>query len=274
LLNQASQQLATSSESPRLDAELLLAYTLDKPRGYLYANPELNLSTQQINNFLKLLNRRLTQEPIAYILGYKEFYSIDLRVNKNVLIPRPETELLVELVLAKLESQAKIKLADLGTGSGAIALAIAYKRPNWQIFATDKSTKALAVAKNNARRLSIQNIKFLQGNWCHALPFRNLNAIVSNPPYICKHDSHLQKITKFEPTLALAAGEAGLQHIKTIIKQAKKFLITKGLLILEHGFDQGNKVRQLMDDQKYTNIETHQDLAGYERVTIGYWNPF
>ncbi len=269
MLNQAAQQLVPSSDSSRLDAELLLAYTLHKPRSYLYAHPEQNLSTEQIKNFSKLLKRRLTYEPIAYILGHKEFYSLDLQVNKNVLIPRPETELLVELVLAKFGSQAKINLADLGTGSGAIALTIANERPNWQIFATDKSAKALTVAKNNARQLGIQNIKFLQGNWCYALPISNLNVIVSNPPYICKHDSNLQKITKFEPTLALAADNGGLQHIKTIIKQAKNFLITKGLLILEHGFNQGNKVRQLMEDQKYTNIETHQDLAGNERVTIG-----
>lgn len=269
MLNQAAQQLATSFDSSRLDAELLLAYTLHKPRSYLYVHPEQNLSTEQIENFSKLLKRRLRYEPIAYILGHKEFYSLDLQVNKNVLIPRPETELLVELVLAKLGSQVEIKFADLGTGSGAIALAIANKHPDWQIFATDKSAKALTVAKNNAQRLGIQNIKFLRGNWCQALPIRNLNVIVSNPPYICKHDSHLQKITKFEPTLALAAGDAGLQHIKTIIKQAKSFLTTKGLLILEHGFDQGNKVRQLMEDQKYANIEIHQDLAGNERITIG-----
>lgn len=269
MLNQAAQQLIISSDSSRLDAELLLAYTLHKSRSYLYAHPEQNLPIQQVKNFLKLLKRRLAHEPIAYILGHKEFYSLDLQVNKNVLIPRPDTELLVELVLAKLGSQVEIKLADLGTGSGAIALAIANKCPNWQIFAADKSAKALTVAKNNAQRLGIQNIKFLQGNWCQALLIRNLNVIVSNPPYICKHDLSLQKITKFEPALALAADDAGLQHIKIIIKQAKSFLTIGGLLILEHGFDQGNKVRQLMEDQKYTKIETHQDLAGNKRVTIG-----
>jgi release factor glutamine methyltransferase len=235
----------------------------------LYAHCEQNLSTQQVKHFSKLLKRRLAYEPITYILGHKEFYSIDLQVNKNVLIPRPETELLVELVLAKFRSQAKINLADLGTGSGAIALAIANERPHWQIFATDKSAKALTVAKNNAQRLGIQNIKFHKGNWCHALPTHNLNVIVSNPPYICKYDPCLQKITQFEPALALTTNDAGLQHIKTIIKQAKSFLTTKGILILEHGFDHGNKIRQLMEDQKYTNIETHQDLSGNERATVG-----
>lgn len=268
MLNQATQQLTVSSDSSRLDAELLLAHILNKPRSYLYTHRKQNILTQQVKHFSKLLKRRLAHEPMAYILGHKEFYSIDLQVNKHVLIPRPETELLVELVLAKFRPQAKINLADLGTGSGAIALAIANECPNWQIFATDKSTKALDVAKNNAQHLGIQNIKFHKGNWCYALPVRNLDVIVSNPPYICKHDPCLQKITKFEPALALATNDTGLLHIKTIIKQAKSFLTTQGFLILEHGFDQGNKVRQLLKDYKYTNIKTYQDLAGHERATV------
>jgi release factor glutamine methyltransferase len=246
-----------------LDTELLLAHVLNKPRSYLYAHPETKLSTQQQQKFTKLLNRRKNGEPIAYILGHKEFYSLDLKINKHVLIPRPETELLVDLILDKFSAISNINLVDFGTGSGAIALAIAKHRPNWQIIATDKSRNALKVAQNNAQNLNIKNIKFFQGDWCQNI--NNMDIIVSNPPYIAKRD--LQ--STFEPKMALSAGQDGLQHIKTIIKQAKNILKSNGLLFLEHGFDQAQQIQTLMLKRGYTNITTHQDLANHDRVTMG-----
>lgn len=246
-----------------LDTELLLAHVLNKPRSYLYSHPETKLSAQQQQIFTKLLTRRKNGEPIAYILGHKEFYSLDLAVNQHVLIPRPETELLVDLILNKFPATTNINLTDLGTGSGAIAIAIAKHRPNWQILAIDKSCKALKVAQNNAQNLNIKNIKFLPGDWCQNI--NHMDIIVSNPPYIAESD--LQPA--FEPKMALAAGQDGLQHIKIIIKQAKNILKPNGSLFLEHSFDQSKQIQDLMAKHKYTNITTHQDLAGHDRVCCG-----
>jgi len=257
----------------RLDTELLLAHVLNKPRSYLYAHPETKLSAKQQKKFTELLTRRKNGEPIAYILGHKEFYSLILAVNQHVLIPRPETELLVDLILNKFPATTNINLADLGTGSGAIAIAIAKHRPNWQIFAIDKSRNALKVAKNNAQNLNIKNIQFLHEDWCcrgdrQVALNRQVtrpNIIVSNPPYIAERD--LQP--SFEPNMALAGGIDGLRHIKTIIKQAKNTLKPNGLLFLEHSFDQAKQIQNLMAKHKYTKITTHKDLADHDRVTVG-----
>jgi release factor glutamine methyltransferase len=253
-----------------LDTELLLAHVLNKPRSYLYAHPETKLSTQQQQKFTKLLNRRKNGEPMAYILGHKEFYSLDLKINKHVLIPRPETELLVDLILDKFSATSNINLVDFGTGSGAIALAIAKHRPNWQILAIDKSRNALKVAQNNAQNLNIKNIQFIQHDWCRwadraTARVAPTDIIVSNPPYITGSDLH----PPFEPKIALAGGKDGLKHIKTIIKQAKNILKPNGLLFLEHGFDQAQQIQTLMKKHGYTKITTHQDLANHDRVTMG-----
>ncbi len=268
-LHYLSQQLQDQS-TPTLEAEILIAHALAVPRSYLYSHPEYVLKENERNLLHNLLNRRLMGEPIAYILGEKEFWSLPLMVNQHTLIPRPETELLVELTLAKLPKQASIKVADLGTGSGAIALALAQARPHWQIVATDQSLAALQVAQANAQRLHLSNVRFNQGDWCSALGADRFAAIVSNPPYIPRDDPHLDKgDLRFEPKTALAAGEDGLAAFRKIIPQAKHHLTSAGWLLLEHGFDQGSAVRDLMQQAGYQKIQTHEDLTHIGRVTIG-----
>lgn len=257
----------------RLDYEMILAYIMRVERSYLHAHPEYILSNDEYDQFQELLNRLLQGEPIAYITHQREFWSLDLRVTKDTLIPRPETELIVESVLA-LGDLNNAKLADLGTGSGAIALAIAHEKPDWTIHATDISKPALEVAKSNAERLNINNIHFKQGNWLAALPETLFDVIVSNPPYIAEGDLDLQQsVFDFEPKNALIAADNGLKDLADIIQQAVSHLKSGGYLILEHGFKQGEAVRRLFSKMGYSEIETKRDLSQLERVTIGrYFN--
>jgi len=271
ILHQASLFLARL-ENPRLDAEILLAHALKKPRSYLFAWPEYELTPEQVHPFQALLARRLEGESIAHILGEKEFWSLTLEVTPETLIPRPDTELLVELALQKLPETAPQIVADLGTGSGAIALAIAKERPHWQIIATDNYPATLAVAKRNAHQLMLPNIRFYLGDWCEALPPGKLNAVISNPPYIAVGDPHLASPDLlFEPQQALVSGEEGLYDLEQIINQAVKHLAEDGWLLLEHGFDQALAVQQRMQETGYENISTHCDLSAHPRVTMGQW---
>jgi release factor glutamine methyltransferase len=256
-----------NSTSPRLDVELLLAFTLNKPRSFLYSHPKYDLPPEQQKEFDRLYKRRLGGEPIAYIIGKKEFWSLELLVNKNVLIPRPETETLVEFALNKLNSESAT-IADLGTGSGAIAIAIACERPKLNIIATDISKDALEIARHNAKQLQLKNIEFHHGDWCDALPDTKLDAIISNPPYISQDDPHLQKgDVRFEPKSALEAGD-GLSELQKIIPQAKEKLKDGGFLIIEHGHDQSKHVQDLLNQHGYQKITPHKDLAGIDRVVI------
>jgi len=271
-LGVARQQLNSVTDVPQLEAEVLLAFVLNKQRSYLHAWPEIILETAQQNHFFTLLNKRLEGEPIAYLVGHQEFWSLDLAVTPDVLIPRPETELLVELTL-NLVDQAVV--ADLGTGSGAIALALAHEKPNWIVHATDASSSALQIAKHNAERLHISNVTFHQGNWCEALPLIKFNVIVSNPPYIAEDDVHLKTgDLRFEPRSALVSPEQGLKDITEIIYQAKNYLISGGMVLLEHGSEQAADVARIFEIAGYTNVNTHQDLAGLDRVTIASWMRF
>jgi release factor glutamine methyltransferase len=271
-LDFAKQQLCAVTDVPQLEAEVLLAFVLNKSRSYLHAWPEKILEISQQNHFLELLNKRTQGEPIAYLTGQREFWSLNLRVTPDVLIPRPETELLVELVL-NLFDQATV--ADLGTGSGAIALSLAHERPSWIIHATDASLSALDVAKSNADRLNIKNVIFHQGNWCDPLPPIEFNVIVSNPPYIAEDDVHLTTgDLRFEPRSALVSLEQGLKDITEIIYQSKQYLISGGVLMLEHGSEQAANVARIFAIAGYTDINTHQDLAGLDRVTIASWVRF
>ncbi|WP_069469943.1 peptide chain release factor N(5)-glutamine methyltransferase [Candidatus Marithrix sp. Canyon 246] len=254
------------SDTPRLDAEVLLCHVLDVTRSYLYAWSDKIITDNQYNQFQQLLEHRIKNVPIAYIMGHKEFWSLDLQVSENTLIPRPETELLVELVLAHLESDSQAKVIDLGTGSGAIALAIAKERVNCNVIATDKSTTALAIAKQNARNLGLEQVKFLQSDWLNNLGIADV--IVSNPPYIAAADHNLNQ---HEPRTALVAGNDGLSDIRTIIAQAPKHLTDGGYLLLEHGYDQAAAVRQLL--KQFKSVKTYQDLAGLDRVTVGVPRP-
>lgn len=266
----AVHALTNQVSNPQLEAELLLARAMQVSRSYLYAYPEKTISSQQLELLQQMLKRRRDGEPMAYILEEKEFWSLNLRVTPDTLIPRPETELLVELVLQIVPKEIKQKVADLGTGSGAIALALGKERPQWQITATDQSAAALEIAQQNAQRLAIKNIDFYQGAWCSALPKKNYHALVSNPPYIPQADPHLsQGDLRFEPQSALVSGKDGLDAIRIITAQALQYLMPGGYLFLEHGFDQAAAVRQLLLQAGYQQIRSFRDLSGQERVSLG-----
>jgi len=262
----------SQSESSLLDAELLLAYLLGKSREFLITWPETVLSKSEQQSFLNLLEKRAQGHPIAHLVGTKAFWDFNLIVTPDVLIPRPETELLVDLILEHLDTK-KYLLADLGTGTGAIALALAKERPGCQIVATDISEAALNVAKLNAKNLNLDTIEFRQGVWAEALKggkdSEQYDAIISNPPYIDKADAHLGLgDVRFEPVQALVAEDQGLADLKQIAAQAQAKLKPGAILLLEHGYQQGQAVRQLLEQSEYNDIQTYKDLAGLERATM------
>ncbi len=266
----ATNQL--SSTTPRLDAELLLAMVLNVSRSYCYSHPDTELTIEQQLHFQDLIARRIRGEPIAYIIGRQAFWKHDFIVSQATLIPRPETELLVQLLLSELPTESELHIADLGTGTGVIALSLALERPHWRITATDFDDEALHIAKLNAQQLQVENIHFSQGSWCLALPQQNYHAIVANPPYIADSDPHLEwGDLRFEPRSALASGPDGLSAMREIITNAGDYLHNGGHLLLEHGFEQGEAVRELMQSCGFTRVQTERDLAGHERVTMGIW---
>ena len=268
LLAQATGMLGT--DAARLEAEILLAACLDKPRSHLYAWPEREVEPRQQERFAALISRRALGEPIAYLLGQREFWSLPLTVTPQTLIPRPETETLVALALDTMPEDTPLRIADLGTGTGAIALAIARERPHSEIIATDISPAALSVAKDNAARLGLDNVRFVCGSWCRALTVNAFDFILSNPPYVAESDPHLREgDLRFEPRKALAAGTEGLDELRHIIPGAHDRLRTDGWLIVEHGYDQGERVMQLMRTQGFREISDHADTAGLSRVTRG-----
>jgi release factor glutamine methyltransferase len=257
--------LAAHSQSPRLDAELLLAHVLGRPRSYLRAHGEHSLESDALHRYRLLLARRVQGEPIAYLTGEREFWSLSLTVNRDVLVPRPETELAVERCL-QLRSEATGIVADLGTGSGAIALALASERRGWQLIAIDRSHAALRLARSNALRLGIENIEFLQGEWLEPLQARRCDLIVSNPPYIAACDPALDAL-HFEPAMALSPGATGLEALHLIIAQAVSHLNPGGALVLEHGTTQAADVARALVAAGYVRVRCHADLAGHARVT-------
>lgn len=270
-LAQAQQQLTAVSSSPRLDAELLLAHVVQQPREYLHTWPEREITPAQDAAFNTLIDKRRNGWPIAYLLGHQAFWTLDLFVTPATLIPRPETELLVETVLQLGKQDQPQTIIDLGTGSGAIALAIAKERPHWQIHASDASTDALAVARNNAQHNYISNISFHHSNWLTALPIDlRADIIVSNPPYIANRDPHLdQGDLCYEPQMALVAGIDGLDAIRPILAHASSYLNPQGWLLLEHGYDQGQTVAQLFSLHGFSQIQQRTDLLGHIRITYG-----
>ncbi len=263
--------LLTSSDSARLDAELLLAHVLQQSREYLHTWPEQQLSPAQTEEFNTLIYKRRDGWPIAYLVGHQAFWTLDLLVTPATLIPRPETELLIETALSLFPDEQPRTVIDLGTGSGAIALAIAKERPHWHVHATDASIDALAVARENARRHQIHNVTFRQGSWYAALPAElRADLIVSNPPYICVNDPHLsQGDVRFEPVSALIAGTDGLDSIRDILIKAPQHLDAAGWVLLEHGYDQAETVHTLLVSHHFHQISQHTDLAGHTRVTQG-----
>jgi len=274
-LKLAVDKLASIPDSiPRLEAEILLASLLDKPRTYLTAWPEVQITPDQDQSFQAMLERRCAGEPMAYITGRREFWSLDFEVTPDTLIPRPETEALVEEALKYIPKDRPMHIADMGTGSGAIAAAIASERPLCDIIATDFSHNTIQVAQRNFRRLGLNNIHTSMGEWCHALPSETkFDMIVSNPPYIAEGDGHLAHDgLPWEPQRALRSGDDGLDDINKIIKDTPGHIAPSGWLFLEHGFDQGERVRSLLKDFGFSSIQTSQDLSGHDRVTVGQIN--
>jgi len=264
----ARQKLA-DSPSARADTEILMASVLNATRSFLYANPELVLPYKRSESFKKLVKQRALGQPIAYLTGRSEFWSLTLKVTPSVLIPRPETELLIETALEKIPVMSDWRIVDLGTGSGAIALALASERKKCEVHATDTCPDAIAVAQDNARRLGLERIQFHLGSWSEPLHGK-FQMVVSNPPYIEANDPHLlQGDCRFEPRVALTPGSDGLAAIRLISQSVKTQLVDGGWLIFEHGWDQGPATREILSQSGYQTVQTFQDLQGHERITIG-----
>lgn len=270
-LNLAINQLEPYSDTARADAEILLAIVLAKTKTWLYAYPETLLSKTQLLDFQRFVARRSLGTPVAYLTGTREFWSLPLKVNEETLIPRPETELIVELALNIISHQQDAQILDLGTGSGAIAIALAKERTDWHITATDCSTGALETAKENAGELDLQNIRFIESDWFSQITTPALfHAIVSNPPYIAANDPHLgEGDVRFEPQLALISGNSGLSALEHIIKHSIARLEPDGLLLIEHGFSQKSAVTSMLNDYGYVEVECWKDLHGNDRVSGG-----
>lgn len=295
-----SALISSLKQFDRLEVELLLAHILKVPRTYIHARPERMLNVVELAEFHALLKRRSAGEPLAYLLGYKEFWSLNFKVTKDVLIPRPETETLVQTVLeifslennemngnnnaVKKNTETKeINILELGTGSGAIILALAVMHPHWKMVAVDKSAAALNIAKENAENLKVNSVQFLQSDWFSTFgrerPTPQFQAIIANPPYLSPNDPHLiydegiasssHSALSFEPREALVSEPDGLEAFRFIIPQALDFLAPKAWLFLEHGYEQGKAVADLMRIHGYIDIDTRRDLAGLDRVTIG-----
>jgi len=270
-LSSAAKSLSDLSDSSRIDCEWLLCFVLDKPRSYLHSWPEKMLSSDETTQFEKLVNRRAGGEPIAHILGERGFWSLNLKVTTDTLIPRPETERLVELALELIPNQSQWEILDLGTGTGAIALSLAMERPACFISATDQSLAALDVAKQNAKNNKISNIEFIHSNWFAKLKNKKFDIIVSNPPYIEENDPHLQQgDVRFEPLSALTSGKDGLDDIRTIIKNSPVHLTQHGILLIEHGFNQAEPVCNLLNLAGFNKVKNVKDDNDIPRVSVGH----
>ena len=271
-LHMASHYLQQTSDSAALDADLLLCFVLKKQRAHLRAWPEKQLKQDQLEHYQELLDKRRSGQPIAYLIGSREFWSRDFIITADVLIPRPETELLIELILEILPDNQIQSVIDLGTGSGAIAVTLAAERPLSTIVATDICADALRIARKNAQKHDLNNIRFWLSNWFENLPKSAYDIIVSNPPYIEPNDAHVQQgDLRFEPEKALISEHQGLKDITMIIDTARPRLKPESFLLLEHGYNQQQQVQSIFKQYQYTNIRTHHDLSGQPRVTSGQW---
>jgi release factor glutamine methyltransferase len=267
-LHQAAHTLEAASESAALDAEVLLAWLLGKERTYLRAWPEKPLDSALLEQFHRLIEKRYQGEPIAYLTGKREFWSREFQVSEAVLIPRPETELLVELALYLIPENTPLQLLDLGAGSGIIAITLAAERSAIEVLGVDFSVAALQIAQENAAQLGVKNVRFLHSDWFAQIPQTIFDIIVGNPPYIAAGDPHLrQGDLRFEPQGALISQQQGLHDIARIVAEAKAYLKPGGHLLLEHGYDQQDAVQSLFKQQGYAQIRTHSDLSGQPRVT-------
>ncbi len=269
-LKYAEQKLNKATSTPRLDAEILLLHTLKINKTKLYTHPEAPITENNLITLEQILTQRLSGIPVAYILGEKEFWSMTFKVTPDVLIPRPETEHLIEITLSLLDTHKPQTVLELGTGSGIIAITLAKECPLWKIIACDNSIPALSIARENAKHLlpPNTNLSFCKSNWFSDIPPQTFSAIISNPPYIPENDPHLPAL-QYEPISALTSGTDGLDDIRTLITQSPSYLNSDGILLLEHGYDQGKVIRETLKETNFTEIKTYADLAGQERVTVG-----
>ena len=269
-LLQAAVEQNRSSDTSQLDCELLLCHLLDVDRSWLKTWPDREISSDHQQRFQQLLQRRIEGEPIAHIVGSQGFWTLNLKVSPDTLIPRPETELLVETAL-ELDLPTRARILDLGTGSGAIALALASERQHWQIIGADLVPGAVELAKHNCQRHKLENVTFLQSNWYSDIATRSYDLIVSNPPYIEQGDRHLSEgDVRFEPVSALVSDNGGLKDLDTVIEQGPNYLSPGGWLVVEHGYQQGSAVRELFEQAGFARVETRLDLNGLERITLGW----
>ncbi len=269
-LQQASLSLAESSPSAALDAQVLLTFVLQCNTAHLAAWPEKDLSEKQESDFQQLLQQREKGIPVAYLTGLREFWSLNFSVDNSTLIPRPETETLVEYILTKFNREDNLTLLDMGTGSGAIAIAIASEKPGWHIFASDTSEQALQLARQNSDFHQTDNITFTNSNWFENIRQNDFNIIISNPPYIADNDPHLQQgDVCFEPQSALTSGANGMDDIEHLCLHAGNHLKNNGWLIIEHGYDQKLAVAECFAKNGFTEIEQKKDLSGHTRMTAG-----
>ena len=268
--NQIAQEIGIPFSEASLEINLLCQHVLNVNRAWLITHDSDELPANEQAKIEALLQRRLAGEPIAYILGMREFYGLPLKTTPATLIPRPDTETLVEAALDKLPQDKTLKVLDLGTGTGAVALAIAQNRPNAQVTAVDFSAEALSVAKENAENLGLERVRLMKSDWFSSLQGEKFDLIVSNPPYIAENDEHLkQGDLRFEPITALASGEDGLNDVRHIIQEAPNYLNPHGWLMLEHGYDQAERVADLLKLRGFSQVSHAQDLAGTLRVTLG-----
>ena len=264
-----SAALAMSGLVP-FEAKVLLAHVMDRDRAWLAAHADAVLTSEQMLKFDALARRRRDGEPVAYLTGRREFFGLDLEITPDVLIPRPETELLVEIALAGLSRETSARVLDLACGSGAVALAIANERPRASALGADVAAAAVALARRNAQRLGIGNVEFIESDWFARVPREPFALIVANPPYVAEDDAHLERgDLRFEPPLALKAGADGLDAMRAIVAAAPDYLMAGGTLALEHGHDQAQAVQRLLRDAGFGDVTSARDLAGIQRVTYG-----
>lgn len=274
LLEQAGQKLQAVSDTAFLDAEVLLCHCLQKPRSFLRTWPEHQPSKPQLECFQNLIEQRSQGQPVAYLTGLREFWSREFCVTPDVLIPRPDSELLIELGLELLPQDSPCKVLDLGTGSGILALTLAAERPLADVIASDFSVSALQVARHNAEHLAINNVRFHQAHWLNDLDETGFDLIVSNPPYIAEDDPHLQQgDVRFEPQSALVSPNNGLRDIGIIVEASRRHLRVGGSLLIEHGYNQLQPVQAIFSRHGYSRILTYRDLSGNPRVTSARWSP-
>jgi release factor glutamine methyltransferase len=269
-LQQASHTLSDTSASANLDAQVLLTHVLRCNTAHLAAWPEKSLKEEQLSQYLQLIQQRKEGLPVAHLTGSREFWSLDFSVNNSTLIPRPETETLIEFILEKFSDKEGLKLLDMGTGSGAIAISIAIEKPGWKIFSSDISEQALDLARKNSRRHQTANTTFIHSDWFSSITDNDFDIIISNPPYIAEDDPHLAEgDVRFEPLNALTSGAEGMDDIEHLCLNAKNHLAKNGSLIVEHGYNQQQLVADCFDKNGYMQIEQKQDLSGHTRMTAG-----